>query len=181
MSQKIGKTGRQEPDVAAIRFLILDVDGVMTDGYVTYTSSGEELKSFNIKDGAGIKYWRRSGHGAGIITGRTSDIVKRRAAELGIEYVEMDAKAKLPAFERMIDAAGVTMDEVAMIGDDLLDLPIIRRVGLGIAVADAVAEVREAAHWTTTLPGGRGAIREAIERILKAQGRWDAIMERYLV
>lgn len=166
--------------VSRIRFLVLDVDGVLTDGSVTYTSSGEELKTFNIKDGAGIKYWLRAGHGAGIITGRTSRMVMRRAEELGIGFVEMDVKAKLPALERMLSGAGVGLDEVAVIGDDLMDLPLIRRAGLGMAVADAVEEVREAAALVTEREGGRGAVREAIEFILKTQGRWEKIMERYV-
>lgn len=166
--------------VAGIRFLILDVDGVMTDGSITYTSSGEELKSFNVKDGAGMKYWARAGHAAGIITGRSSPVVLRRAKELDIAFVEMDAKSKLPALEAMLSAADVSLAEVAMIGDDLPDLPLIRRVGLGIAVADAVEEVKDAAAMITHTPGGRGAVREAVEFILKSQERWDGIMERYL-
>ncbi len=166
--------------LARIRFLVLDVDGVMTDGGVMYTSSGEELKSFNIKDGAGIKYWTRVGYQAGIVTGRSSPMVLRRAEELGVAFVEMDVKAKLPALETMLAKAGVGLDEAAMIGDDLMDLPLIRRVGFGVAVADAVAEVKDAAAMVTHAKGGRGAVREVIECILKSQGRWGEIMERYL-
>ncbi len=174
---------KKTPDpetLARIRFLILDVDGVMTDGSITYGSSGEEMKSFNVKDGAGLKYWARAGHRAGIITGRSSPVVLRRAQELDIALVTMDAKAKLPAFDAMLAEAGVRPEETAMIGDDLPDLPLIRRVGLGVAVADAVDEVKDAARMITLTRGGRGAVREVIERILKSQGRWDGIMERYL-
>lgn len=181
MSQNFGKISPSLDAINRIRFLILDVDGVMTDGTIIYTSSGEELKTFNCKDGSGIKYWMRAGHAAGIITGRASAMVSRRAEELDIAFLEMNAKLKLPAFERMIAAAGVTPGETAMIGDDLLDLPILRRVGLPIAVADAVAEVKETAAWVTSAAGGRGAVREAIEHILKTQGRWDDIMARYLM
>lgn len=180
MTKKMKKTFPSFETLSRIRFLILDVDGVMTDGKITYSSSGEELKSFDAKDGAGLKYWRRAGHAAGIITGRSSPVVPRRARELDIELVEMDAKAKLPAYERMLEAAAVSPEEVAMIGDDLPDYPLIIRVGLGIAVADAVAEVKEVAGYVTQKSGGCGAVREVVELILKAQGRWDDIMARYL-
>lgn len=180
MSKKIGKKCVDLESIAAIRFLVLDVDGVMTDGSIIYGASGEEMKMFNVKDGAGMKYWARAGHAAGIITGRTSPVVERRAGELDIKLVEMNAKDKLPVFERMLAAAGVTPRETAVIGDDLPDIPLITRAGLGICVADAVEEVREAADMVTNTVGGRGAVREAVEFILKAQGRWDGIMKRYL-
>lgn len=167
--------------ISSIRFLILDIDGVMTDGSIIYGNNGEELKTFDVKDGAGMKYWRRAGHRAGIITGRSSAIVERRAAELDIEFVEMGAKDKTPAFRRMLEAAGVAPEETAMIGDDLPDMPLIARAGLGIAVADAVEEVKEAAMHVTKKAGGHGAVREAVEAILKAQGRWEGILSRYHV
>lgn len=166
--------------VAGIRFLVLDVDGVMTDGSIIYSASGDDLKVFDVKDGAGLKYWSRAGHRAGIISGRESETVRRRAAELGVRFVEMNAKTKLPVLLSMLEQAGVSLAETAMIGDDLLDLPLIRKVALGIAVADAVDEVKEAADLVTGRPGGHGAVREAIEFILKAQGRWDGILRRYL-
>lgn len=164
-----------------IRFLLLDVDGVMTDGSITYSSSGEEIKTFNVKDDSGIKYWIRAGHAAGIVTGRDSVVVARRAEELGIAHLVMGVKKKLPAFEEMLADAGVTPEETAVIGDDLMDLPLIRRAGLGVAVADAVGELREAADMVTKKQGGRGAVREIVELILKNQGRWDTIMQRYRV
>lgn len=180
MSKKITKSSVDPDLLRPLRFLILDIDGVMTNGAITYTSSGEELKTFNVKDGAGLKYWTRVGYRAGIITGRSSPMVERRAKELGIEFVAMDAKLKLPAFEQMLEKAGVKPEEAVMIGDDLPDLPLINRVGLGVAVADAVLEVKEAADYITKKKGGRGAVRETIEYILKGQGRWESIMERYL-
>ena len=179
MSEKIKINQLDAESLARIRFLILDVDGVMTDGSIIYTASGDELKCFNVKDGAGLKYWQRAGHRAGIITGRSSPVVERRAAELGIEFLEMNAKNKLPAYDRMLGQAGVRPEEVAMIGDDLPDYPLIVRSGLGIAVADAVEEVKDAADLVTHTAGGRGAVREVIDLLLKAQGRWDAILQRY--
>lgn len=180
MSKKIKKNIPLVEKIAPIRFLVLDVDGVMTDGSIIYGSNDDEWKSFNVKDGAGLKYWERVGHRAGIVTGRTSPVVIRRAEELGIELVEMGAKIKLPVFEKMIADAGCTLEETAVIGDDLPDLPLIVRAGLGVAVADAVDEVRDAADLVTDKKGGRGAVREVVELILKTQGRWDSIMERYL-
>lgn len=180
MAKKIEKTFPDFETLSRIRFLILDIDGVMTDGRITYSSSGEELKSFDVKDGTGVKYWRRAGHAVGVVSGRSSPAVQHCARELGIDFVEMDAKLKLPAYERMLEATGVAPEEVAMIGDDLPDYPLIIRVGLGIAVADAVDEVKEVAGYVTQKPGGRGAVREAIELILKAQGKWGGILSRYL-
>ncbi len=180
MSKKTQKSPPPLEKILPLRFLVLDVDGVMTDGAIVYSSNGEEWKAFNVKDGAGIKYWLRAGHSAGIITGRASPVVLRRAKELDITLVEMNAKQKAPALERMLAAAGVKPEEAAMIGDDLPDLPIFRRVGLAVAVADAVDEVKEAADLVTTRKGGKGAVREVIEYLLKAQDRWGGIMERYL-
>lgn len=180
MTKKMEKNLPPFETLSRIRFLVLDVDGVLTDGSIWYSSSGEELKAFDAKDGAGLKYWRRAGHAAGIVTGRSSPMVLRRAAELDIELVEMNAKIKVPAFERMLEQAGVRPEETAVIGDDLPDYPLIIRSGLGVAVADAVGEVKDAAEYVTEKPGGRGAVREVIELILKAQGRWDAILARYI-
>ncbi len=181
MSEKIEKSKFDPEKMAAIRFLVLDVDGVLTDGSIGYDSEGRETKVFNVKDGAGLKYWTRAGHRAGIITGRSSPMVLRRARELDIELVEMDAKDKLPSYRRMLAAAGLAEAETAVIGDDLPDLPLIVRAGLGVAVADAVQEVRDGADLTTMKEGGRGAVREVIEFILRAQNRWDGIMRRYTV
>lgn len=180
MSKKIQNFLPDTQIINAIRFLILDVDGVMTDGKIIYDSTGADLKVFDVKDGAGLKYWARAGHAAGIISGRSSVTIGRRAAELDIAYVETDAKDKLPVFRKMLAAAGVKPEETAVIGDDLMDLPLIVRAGLGIAVADAVPEVRDAAAFVTQKRGGDGAVREAVETILKIQGRWDGILARYI-
>lgn len=180
MSKKINKLPPAPEKILPIRLLVLDVDGVLTDGSIIYAADGGEAKSFNVKDGSGLKYWARAGYRAGIITGRSSPMVERRAKELDIEFVAMGAKDKLPAFEAMLAKAGVRPEEAAMVGDDLPDLPLIRRAGFGVAVADAVAEVREAAAMVTKKKGGRGAVREVVECILKCQGKWDAIMARYI-
>lgn len=159
--------------------MILDIDGVMTDGSIGYTSAGDEVKTYDAKDGVGIKYWIRAGHRAGIITGRSSPTVTRRGEELGIELITMLAKDKLPAAEKMLSDAGVTFSETVILGDDLADIPLIRRACIGVAVGDAAAEVKEAANCITINKGGKGAIRETIEAILKAQDRWKDILNRY--
>ena len=166
-------------DLHAIRFLVTDVDGVLTDGRIIYDSAGIETKAFHVRDGSGLKFWLRAGHQAAILSGRSSPVTVKRAEELGISLVEMGAKDKLPALERLLQQSGCAAEETACIGDDLPDLPLFHKVRFRVAVADAVAELRDAADYVTQTPGGHGAVREAIEFILKAQGRWDAIMERY--
>lgn len=172
--------GKLTPErMARIRFLIFDVDGVLTDGRIIYGNSGEEFKSFDCLDGAGIKYWHRAGHASAIITGRGSLLVERRAKELGIHPVFQHQKDKVVAMRQIMADFGLQPGEAVMIGDDLPDIPAMREAGAGIAVANATAEVREFADAVTTLSGGRGAVREVIESILKAQGRWDGILARY--
>ena len=167
------------PDLANIALLICDVDGVMTSGQIIYGASGDEMKVFNVRDGSGLKYWQRAGHQAAILSGRESVAVTRRAEELGIRIVEQGARDKVPALERILDAASCTGEQAAYIGDDLPDLPAMFRVVFRVAVADAAAEVREAADLVTQARGGCGAVRETVECILKAQGRWETIMARY--
>jgi len=162
-----------------IELIVSDVDGVLTDGHVVFDNQGIETKLFHIRDGLGIKLWQRAGHRFGLLSGRSSHIVKVRAAELGIDLVRQGFEEKLPVFQQVIEAGGWQADQVAYIGDDLPDLPVMHRVGLAIAVADAVTEVRSAAHLVTKLPGGAGAVREAIETILKAKGRWQDLIRRY--
>jgi YrbI family 3-deoxy-D-manno-octulosonate 8-phosphate phosphatase len=159
--------------------LICDVDGVLTDGRVVLGSGGLELKSFHVADGTGIKYLLRSGIGVGFLTGRESDAVARRAEELGVAHVRQGAKDKLPAYESLAAALGVPDEGVCYVGDDLPDLPVLRRVGCPVAVADAREEVRAVAHYVTEAPGGHGAVRELAEHILKARDRWAAILSRY--
>ena len=180
----MGKTADTLPEALAgratrIELLLLDVDGVLTDGSVVYTDSGEELKRFHVRDGSGLKLWRAAGKRSAIISGRSSAAVERRASELGIAPVLQGCDDKLQAFEEVLAAVGLTADRVCAVGDDLADLPILKRAGLAIAVADACPEVQAAAHLTTITPGGRGAVREAVEWLLKLQGRWDALIAGY--
>ena len=162
-----------------IQLILSDVDGVLTNGGIVFNNQGVELKQFHIRDGLGIRIWQRVGGKFGLITGRTSQIVKQRAAELGIEIVRQGFEQKWPAAEEVMQSLGFTPDQVCFIGDDLPDLPVIRRVGLGVAVADAAPEVCAAANFVTTAAGGQGAVRELIEKILKSQGRWDEVVEKY--
>jgi 3-deoxy-D-manno-octulosonate 8-phosphate phosphatase (KDO 8-P phosphatase) len=163
----------------AVRLVAFDVDGVLTDGRVTFSSTGEEMKSFDIKDGHAIKMAGRAGLRVAFITGRESAVVERRAAELGVGLVFQGAKDKRAALADLLEDAELSGDEVAYLGDDLVDLPVIARVGLGCAVADAVPEVREAARMVLSAPGGRGAALELLRFILGAQGRWDELVRRY--
>jgi YrbI family 3-deoxy-D-manno-octulosonate 8-phosphate phosphatase len=163
-----------------IRLILSDVDGVLTDGGIIFDNQGIETKKYHARDGLGIQLWQRAGFRFGILTARTSHIVRLRAAELGLDIVRQGFEDKVPAAQEIIKEQNVEPEQVCYIGDDLTDLPIIRRVGLGAAVADAANEVRSAAHLVTSLPGGNGAVRELIETILKAQGRWDDLIRKYL-
>jgi len=169
-----------EADLKDIELLVLDVDGVLTDGRITYNDRGEEIKSFHVRDGSGMKYWKRCGRKLAIVTGRSSPAVTRRAEELGVDAVRMNARNKLAALAEVLDELGVSPDRTAVIGDDLTDLPMLRRCAFAVAVADAAAEVRDAADYVTDLPGGAGAVRETIEHILKAAGDWQAVLARYM-
>ncbi len=162
-----------------IELVLADVDGVLTAGHIAFNNQGIETKQFHIRDGLGIKLWQRAGYRFGLITGRSSHIVKIRAGELGIEIVRQTAEDKLPVALEILQQLGLQPNQVCYIGDDLPDLPVIRAVGLGVAVADACAEVRQAAHHITQLRGGEGAVRETIEVILKAQRRWNDLIQKY--
>jgi 3-deoxy-D-manno-octulosonate 8-phosphate phosphatase (KDO 8-P phosphatase) len=165
---------------AAIELLLLDVDGVLTDGSVIYADDGTELKRFHVRDGSGLKLWRLAGKRAAIVSGRKSAAVERRAAELGINPVLQGRDDKLAAFAAVLAATGLRAEQVCAVGDDLPDVPVLRRCGVSVAVADACAEARAAAAYVTATPGGRGAVREAIEWLLKLQGRWDEAVASYL-
>jgi len=156
-----------------IKLILSDVDGVMTDGAVTFGSGGLELKTFNIRDGLGVKLWQRSGGLFGIVTGRRSEIVERRAAELKVAILRQGIDDKLPVVNEIAAECGVSLAEIAYIGDDLPDLPVVRAVGLGVTVNDGAEELRQAAAYITSQPGGRGAVRELVEVILKNSDRWD--------
>lgn len=159
-------------DARAVRLLVLDVDGVMTDGGIIIDDEGRETKVFHVRDGFGIRLWQRLGGEAAIITGRTSRVVAHRAAELRIRHVMQGVAEKSEALAALLARTGGTARETAAIGDDLNDLPLLAAVGYPLAVADAAPEVRRAARFVTSRPGGRGAVREAIEHLLVAQGRW---------
>jgi 3-deoxy-D-manno-octulosonate 8-phosphate phosphatase (KDO 8-P phosphatase) len=160
---------------AAVKLLALDVDGVLTDGSIYYGNSGEELKAFSIKDGLGIKLLQKAGVTVAIITGRKSEIVARRAGELGINEIVQGREDKRDALGELCDKLNLSLSDCAYMGDDLPDLGAIRVAGLGLTVADAVAAVADAAHWQSSLPGGRGAVREACEFILTAKGLWSEL------
>ena len=163
-----------------IKMLILDVDGVLTDGTIVINADGSESKFFNSLDGHGIKMWQRSGLGVAILSGRESEPTKHRAKQLEIEHVFEDCHDKLPVLEQFLKKINLQPEEAAYIGDDVVDLTSMRYVGFSIAVANAVDEVKRQADFVTNRPGGSGAVREAIEYILKKSGRWQKLMERYL-
>ena len=169
-----------ERRASRIKLLLMDCDGVLTDGRLWLTGDGDEQKSFNTHDGLGLSLLHRAGLKSGIITGRSSKAVTRRAQELGIEFVRQGNPDKIAAFEQLLLEANVAESEVAFVGDDLPDIPLMRRAELAVAVADAVEETRFAAHYLTRAIGGHGAVREVIELILKSQGRWQDLVDDYL-
>ncbi len=169
-----------EQQCQTIELVLSDVDGVMTSGGIYFDNQGIESKQFHVRDGLGVKLWQRAGYKFGLITGRGSHIVKTRAAELGIDIVRQTAEEKLPAAIEVLRELGYSPEQTCYIGDDLPDLPAVRALGLGVAVADASAEVRAAARFITKARGGEGAVRETIEMILKAQGRWEDLIQQYL-
>ncbi|MFZ0868596.1 MAG: HAD hydrolase family protein [Candidatus Sulfotelmatobacter sp.] len=167
---------------ARIDLLLMDVDGTMTDGGVTLLSQVDgialEIKTFDAHDGQGLTLAQTAGLRTGCITGRESAALLRRAQEMRMEFIYMKQPVKMPAYEDILRKAGVTDSAVAYIGDDLPDIPLMRRAGLAIAVGDAVPEVKDAAHYTTKALAGRGAIREAVELVLKSKGIWKAMIEK---
>lgn len=164
-----------------VRLLLLDVDGVLTDGTVGIHATGGESKDFFIRDGLGIVWARRAGIEVGLLSGRPSEVTTRRATELGLTIVVQDSTDKAAGFAKILEAHPHREDEVAYMGDDLLDLPVLRRVGLATAPADATAEVQAQVHWISQHAGGRGAVRELIELLLRSQGRWNALHQSFLV
>ncbi|WP_305046571.1 KdsC family phosphatase [Geoalkalibacter sp.] len=162
-----------------IKLLLLDVDGVLTDGRIIYDNQGVETKAFDVKDGHGLKLVQRAGIQVGIITGRSSQVVAHRAAELDIAIVHQGAKDKLIPYAAVLAELGLNDEQVAYVGDDVVDLPILRRVGLAVTVADAVEEIKPYVHYVTRRLGGRGAVREVCDLILQQSGRWDEVTRRY--
>jgi len=170
---------KHEGDLERIKLLVLDVDGVLTDGSLIIGPRGNELKVFNSLDGHGIRMWRRAGLDVGFISGRKSAPLDRRANELGVEHVFQNCYDKLGVVKSLIERLHLGSENVAYIGDDLTDLPPLRYVGFGAAVANGVKELKEYAQYVTKQPGGQGAVREVIEHILKSSGRWNDVTERY--
>jgi len=170
-----------EKDLSQIQLIIMDVDGVLTDGGIVIHSDGTESKRFHVIDGHRIKMWHRAEGQTAIISGRQSEATTERARQLGVSHVMQGCLEKLPAFESLLEKAGFRPDQVAYIGDDLMDIPVVRRAGLGVAVANADDELKKYADVMTTRGGGDGAVGEIIEHILRASRKWDGLMERYLL
>ncbi|HEB50552.1 MAG TPA: 3-deoxy-D-manno-octulosonate 8-phosphate phosphatase [Desulfobulbus sp.] len=167
------------PRARQVRLLLLDVDGVLTDGTIMYTSDGGESKGFNTRDGFGLRILQDGGVEVGLITARTSEAVRRRAADLGLAHVYQGCRDKLAVYEEILAASGLRPPQTAYMGDDWLDLPLLGRVGLALAPADAVAEVRQRVHYVTGQGGGHGAVREVCDLLLEARGALAAALARY--
>lgn len=165
---------------AGVRLLLFDVDGVLTDGVVSMHADGSESRGFHIRDGAAIVWAQRAGLPVGLLSARASGATSHRAAQLAVRIVRQGVPSKRAAFEQILTESQVDEGQVAYMGDDLLDLPVLLRVGLSAAPADAAPEVRERVHWVSSAPGGRGAARELIELVLRTQGRWDPVLAEYL-
>ena len=175
---------RSEADIRErairIKLLILDVDGVLTDGGIIVTPEGEESKVFNVRDGLGIRLLQQAGIEVALLTGRSSRAVACRAAELGIEMVAQGSLNKMDAYEEMLRKRKLRDPEVAYVGDDLVDIPVLRRVGLAVAAASATPAVHSCCHASTRNSGGQGAVREVCELLIQAQGRWEEVVAPYL-
>jgi 3-deoxy-D-manno-octulosonate 8-phosphate phosphatase (KDO 8-P phosphatase) len=171
----------RKQNLEAIELLVLDVDGVLTDGQLIVHADGSESKCFHTLDGHGITMWQRAGGKTALLSGRYSEPTQRRADQLKIPHVLQNCHFKLPALQTLLDELHLRPEKMAYMGDDLPDLPPLRFAGLGLAPANAVEDVKREADYVTTRSGGQGAVREAIEYILRNSGRWQALMERYLV
>jgi 3-deoxy-D-manno-octulosonate 8-phosphate phosphatase (KDO 8-P phosphatase) len=181
MSRPAPEPGRPLPArgaLARIRLLLLDVDGVLTDGRIHFDGEGREYKSFHVHDAAGLVYWHRSGGRSGFLSGRGGEVVQRRARELGVHEVVLQRVDKAVAFAEILARQQLAADEVAYVGDDLLDLPVLRQVALAATVPEARAEVAAAAHFVTARAAGFGAARDVVELLLGAQGRWDEVVAK---
>ncbi|WP_255988564.1 3-deoxy-manno-octulosonate-8-phosphatase KdsC [Chitinolyticbacter albus] len=164
----------------AVRMMIFDIDGVMTDGSLYYTDAGEELKAFNSLDGHGLRMLASTGVKLAIITGRQSRLVEHRARNLQIDYLYQGAHDKLATFHELLTEAGLSAEQCGYVGDDVIDLPVMRRVAFAVAVPDAPELVRENAHYITRQGGGRGAVRETCELVMREQGTLDGVLAQYL-
>jgi 3-deoxy-D-manno-octulosonate 8-phosphate phosphatase (KDO 8-P phosphatase) len=177
MNRKRSKLGRgPTARLRRVSFLVLDVDGVLTDGRIYLDGAGREVKVFHVHDGAGIAYFRKAGGRVALLSGRSSEIVLARARELGIEDCIQGCLAKVDPYEALLEKHGLSDENVCYVGDDLTDLPLLRRAGFAVAPSNARAEARRAAAYVTRAPGGAGAVREVVEMLLRSRGRWRAIV-----
>ena len=171
------------PKIAAraskVNVLLVDVDGVLTDGRISYAEHGDELKFFDVQDGAGLVFWHRVGLKSAIISGRTSKLVKRRAKEMQVDFLVQGQLLKLPFYERMLKRFRINDEQVCAICDDIMELPIALRVGLAVAVPNAVDDIKRVSHYVTRREGGHGAVREVVDLILKAKGLSEQVLQRY--
>lgn len=174
-----GAESRLGDRLARVDLLLLDVDGILTDGRIILDDRGLETKSFDVTDGHGLKMLQRAGVDVGLVTGRRSLVVENRARELGIREVHQGAKDKLRVVREILRRRGMLPERVAYAGDDVVDVPVLLQVGLAVTVPEAPDYVRERVHWVTSRPGGRGAVREICEAILQAKGLWEATTRRY--
>ena len=165
--------------LAKIKMLVMDVDGVLTDGGILVYADGSESKRFHVQDGAWLRIWRRQGLKTAIITGRTCPAVAYRAADLEVDYVYQGTIEKGATLEELVQESGVAVEEMAYIGDDIFDLPVLRRVGYPAAVANAIGLIKEAADYVTRTKGGEGAVAELIRHLLRQKGLWEQAVERY--
>lgn len=170
----------KEADLNQIQLLIMDVDGVMTDGGIIIHSDGSESKRFNVLDGHRVTLWHRAGLESAILSGRDTPATTIRAEQIGVKYILQGCKQKLPAFEQLLKDSGYSAQQTAYIGDDLLDLPLLRRVGFAVVVSNGVEEIKSHAHYVTEKTGGNGAVAEVIEYILRHTGRWDKLVAGYM-
>ena len=181
MMQSLPVPGRPRPErtvLAGIEFLLLDVDGVLTDGRIHFDREGKEYKSFHVHDAAGLVYWHRSGGRSGFLSGRGGDIVERRARELGVHEVMLNRIDKGLAFQEMLARQRLDPQRVAYVGDDLLDLPVLAQVGFAATVPEARAELLDAVHYVARRAAGFGAARDVVEELLRAQGKWDDVVRK---
>ncbi len=164
---------------AKVKLLILDVDGVLTDGRIIMDHKGREIKAFNVRDGHGLRLLREAEIEVAILTGRSSPVVQKRADDLGILWVRQGVHDKVGAYREIAREVGITDDEACFIGDDVVDIPLLKRVGIPIVVGDGAPEAKRCARYVTQSSGGKGAVREVCDLLLQAQGKWEAVLGRY--
>jgi 3-deoxy-D-manno-octulosonate 8-phosphate phosphatase (KDO 8-P phosphatase) len=176
-----GITTKLRARAARVKLLVLDVDGVLTDGRIIMDHEGKEIKAFDVRDGHGIKLLREAGIEVAMLTGRSSSVVQRRADDLGIppSRVRQGVTDKVTAYQEIAREVGIGDEETCFVGDDLVDIPLLKRVGIPIVVADGTHEAKQVARYVTQAPGGRGAVREVCDLLLQAQGKWESVLRRY--